>query len=133
MIAFKSTPSDDDEEEDDDEELSLLMKNVGSMYKKTKFNNRRRWQGKEDKKIICFNCRKPGHIIAECPKIKRKPSISKKPYKKKALKETWDSESESEEEVNTIHVCFCNAPVRRVRGRHCDVHTQVRITLTYIR
>ena len=27
----------------------------------------------------------------------------------------------------------CNAPVPRVRGRHCDVHTQVRSTLTYIR
>ena len=27
----------------------------------------------------------------------------------------------------------CNAPIPRVRGRHCDVHTQVRSTLTYIR
>ena len=34
-------------------------------------------------------------------------------------------------------VCFtqtyCNAPIPWVRGRHCDVHTQVRSTLTYIR
>ena len=56
MIAFKSTPSNDDEEEDDDEELSLLEKNLRRMYNKAKFNNRRRWQGKKDKKIICFNC-----------------------------------------------------------------------------
>ena len=93
MIAFKSTPtiSDDDEEEEEDEDLSLLMKNVRRMCNKAKFNNRRRWQGKEDKKIICFNCRKPGHIIAECLDINKmstsnKPSTSKKLYKKKDLK-----------------------------------------------
>ena len=40
-----------------------------------------------------------GHIVAECPD-KVKPSTSKKPYKKKALKATWDSKSESEEEVD---------------------------------
>ena len=56
MTAFKSTPSDDDDEEEDDEELYLLVKNIRRTYNKAKFNNRRRWQGKEDKKIICFNC-----------------------------------------------------------------------------
>ena len=100
-IAFKSTPtnSDDDEEEgDDDEDLSLLIRNVRRMYNKEKINNRRRWQGKEEKKIIYFNCWKPGYIIAECPDIKNKSSFSnkpKKPFIKKALKVTWDSESES--------------------------------------
>ena len=69
VIAFKSTPtiSDDDDEEEDDKEFSLLVKNVRRMYNKAKFNNRRRWQGKEDKKVICFNCRKPGHMVADCP------------------------------------------------------------------
>jgi len=28
---------------------------------------------------------------------------------------------------------FCDAPIRRVRRRHCNVYTQVRNTLTYIR
>jgi len=37
------------------------------MYNKAKFNDRRRWQGKEDKKIDCHNYRKLGHIVAECP------------------------------------------------------------------
>ena len=80
-IAFKSTPtiSDDDEEDDDDEDLSLLVKNVRMMYNKAKINNRRRWQGNEEKKIICFNCQKPEHIIAECLEIKNKPSFSNKP------------------------------------------------------
>ena len=89
VIAFKSssTFSDEDDEEEDDEDLSLLVKNVRRMYNKVKFQNRRRWQGKEEK-IICFNCRKLGHIVAECPKNKSKLSTSKKPYKKKALKAT---------------------------------------------
>jgi len=81
MIAFKFTPTisddDDDDEEEDDEEFSLLLKNVRRMYNKAKFNNRRRWQGKEDKKVICFNCRNPGHIVADCPETKSKPSTSK--------------------------------------------------------
>ena len=81
VITFKFTPtiSDDDDEEEDDEEFSLLVKNIRRTYNKAKFNNRRRWQEKEDKKIICFNCRKPGHMIVDCPETKSKPSTSKKP------------------------------------------------------
>ena len=40
------------------------------------------------------------------PDTKSKPSTSKKPYKKKALKATWDLESESEEEVDIANMCF---------------------------
>ena len=93
MIAFKSTPTifDDDEEDDDDEDLSLLVRNVRRMYNKAKINSRRRWQGKEEKKIICFNCRKSGHIMVECPNFRNKLYSSNKPNKpsmKKALKAT---------------------------------------------
>jgi len=43
------------------------------MYTKAKFNNRRRWQGKEEKKIVCYNYRKPEHVIVDCPDTKSKP------------------------------------------------------------
>ena len=74
VIPFKSTPtiSDDDDEEEDDEEFSLLVKNIRRMYNKAKFNNRRRWQEKKNKKVICFNCRKPGHMVGDCPETKSK-------------------------------------------------------------
>jgi len=49
---------------------------------------------------------KSGHMVMECPETKSKPSTLKKTYKKKALKATWDSEIESEEEVDTTHACF---------------------------
>jgi len=55
---------------------------------------------------VCYNCRKSGHVITDCLENKAKPTTFKKTYKKKALMETWDSESESEEEVDTTHVCF---------------------------
>ena len=108
MLTFKFTPTifNEEEEEDEDEDLSLLVKNVRRIYNKAKFNNRRKWQGSEDKKIVCYNCRKLRHVIAECLKNKAKPTTFKKPYKKKALKATWDSESKFEEEVDTAHVCF---------------------------
>ena len=106
--AFKSNPTifDDDDEEENDEEFSLLVKNIRRMYNMAKFNNRRRWQKKEDKKVIYFNCRKPGYMVADCPETKSKHSTSKQPYKNKALKATWDSESETDEEVDTAYVYF---------------------------
>ena len=52
--------------------------------------------------------------MAECPDFRKKISSSikqKKSFMKKALKATWDSESESEEEVDTANVCFmANTP-----------------------
>ena len=58
-LTFKSTPTisdDEDDDQNDDDDLSLLVKNIRTMYNKAKFNNRRRWQGKEEKKIVCYNC-----------------------------------------------------------------------------
>ena len=91
-LVFKSshTISEEEEEDDqeDDEDLSLLIKNMRRMYNKAKLNNCKRWQGKEDKKLVCYNCRKPGHIVVNCPESKSKPTTSKKPNKKKVLKAT---------------------------------------------
>ena len=81
-LAFKSTPTISDDEiddQEDDEDLSLLVKNVRRMYYKAKFNNRRRWQGKEEKKIVSYTCRKPEHVIADCLDTKSKPTTSKRP------------------------------------------------------
>ena len=88
-LAFKSTPTisyDEDDDQEDDEDLFLHVKNVRRMYNKAKFNNQRKWQKKEEEKIVCYNCQKPGHVIANCSDTKSKLTTSKKPYKKKALK-----------------------------------------------
>ena len=107
-LTFKSTPAifdDEIDDQEDDEDLSLFVKNVRKMYNKAKFNNRRRGQGKEEKKIVCYNYRKLRHVIVDCPEIKSKPSTSKKPYKKKVLKATWDLEIASKKEVDMANVC----------------------------
>ena len=72
-IAFKSSSSkyDDEENEEDDEELSLFVR----IYLKNKLNFRRQWEGKEEKRVICYNCRKPGHIMADCPDFKKKDDL----------------------------------------------------------
>ena len=75
------------------------------MYNNAKLNNGRKWQGKEDKKIVCYYCRKR-HVITECSENEAKSKTFKKLYKKKTLRASWDSKSESEEEVDTAHVCF---------------------------
>ena len=85
MLAFKSTPtiSDEDDEEEDDEDLFFLVKNVRRMYNKAKFNNQRRWQDKEEKKIVCDNCQKTGHVIADCPENKAKPTTLRSHIRRK--------------------------------------------------
>ena len=58
-ITFKSTSTIyDNEEDEEDDELYLLVRNIKRMYHKKKLNHKRQWEGKEEKKIICYNCRK---------------------------------------------------------------------------
>jgi len=98
IVAFKSTliRSDDNEvidnEENVDEELSLLVKNMRRMfYKRGRFNNYRkeRKQDKDERRGNeigpCYNYKKFGQLIADCPEIKNKTSSSNKSFKKKRL------------------------------------------------
>jgi len=94
------------EEESTSEEQYLAMKNKRFLSRGSSHNSSR----KEEKG--CFNCKKTGHFIAECPNLQKEKSKdkSKKPifksnkFKKqikKSLMETWedlDNESESDEE-----------------------------------
>ncbi|MQM13745.1 hypothetical protein Taro_046670 [Colocasia esculenta] len=69
----------------------------------------KRSDGKDVKKgePICYECKKPGHIKAECPKIKkpefRKKDSSKKfrKYKKKAMAAAWENSSDSDSESSS--------------------------------
>jgi len=64
--------------------------------------------GKERGKEVgsCFHYKKSEHLIRECPTLKA-TSSSRVP-KNKAMKATWDddSESDSSEDVDTANVCF---------------------------
>ena len=92
------------EDENGDEDIALLTRNFKKFLKFKKFNkgkfrkdgkkeDDRPWKHKKDQ-IICFECKKPGHKVADCPMKK-----SKNKFKKKAMKATWsDSDSSSSEE-----------------------------------
>ena len=60
--------------------------------------------------------------MADCSEFKKKVTSSfkqEKPVEKKAYKATWDSESESEDEVDTANMCFmANTP--KVTPQHLD-------------
>ncbi|MQM05656.1 hypothetical protein Taro_038470 [Colocasia esculenta] len=109
----------------------INMKRLGESSSKKKHNNAQRFlakkkyqsgrryfkkgkdfkrpEGKEVKKSepICYECKKPGHIKAECPKLKipefKKKDSSKKfkRYKKKAMATAWNNESDLDSESSS--------------------------------
>ena len=118
--ALKVVESEEEEQsssdsEPDAAEMAMLSNRLQYLAKKNrKFLSRRgnsRSSRKEDQKG-CFNCKKPGHFIAECPDLQREKSKDKskrstfKPSKfkkqiKQSLMATWDdlgSESGSDKE-----------------------------------
>ncbi|MQL73494.1 hypothetical protein Taro_005849 [Colocasia esculenta] len=76
-------------------------------FKKNK--DSKRSDGKEMKKgeTICYECKKPGHIKADCPMLKKndhkKKDSSKKfrRYKKKAMVAAWENSSDSNSESSS--------------------------------
>ena len=85
---------------DDDIEITILTRNFNRFLKRKHplrtrdFN--KKYEGKSKKKtkeVTCYECKKPGHIQSECPKLKFKNKGTKD--KKKAFKATWDDTFES--------------------------------------
>ncbi|XP_024628701.1 uncharacterized protein [Medicago truncatula] len=106
--ALKVVESEEESPDGDSNKLEYLAKkNRKFLMKKNGYKNFK----KEDQKG-CFNCKKPGHFIADCPDLQKEKSKDK-PKKssfnirkfrkeiKKSLMATWedlDSESDSEKE-----------------------------------
>ncbi|MQM16765.1 hypothetical protein Taro_049725 [Colocasia esculenta] len=108
----KSNGSSEDEE-------AFLSRRLQRILAKKKYQSGRRYfkKGKYFKKpevkdakkseLVCYECKKPGHIKAECLKLKKrefkKKDNSKKfrRYKKKAMAATWSNESDSDSESSS--------------------------------
>ncbi|CAA0827393.1 Unknown protein [Striga hermonthica] len=104
-----------DDEDSDIDEMAMLARKLKKMFKKDRRFHKKKIQDfskrKEQKKdaetsITCFECHQPGHIKANCPKLKKD-----RKFKKKAMVATWsDSEdsssSEDEECTETANICF---------------------------
>ncbi|KAL4367156.1 hypothetical protein GQ457_05G007260 [Hibiscus cannabinus] len=109
-IALKASLESDSSDEDD-EEMAFLAKrftrfmksNRGRKFlRKGEFKNKNREEEKDQ--LICYECKKPGHIRTECPQLKKKSFGKKK--KHKAHVATWsdeESSDEDEEEVGLVN------------------------------
>ncbi|MQL88290.1 hypothetical protein Taro_020838 [Colocasia esculenta] len=113
--------------ESSEDEEAFLSRRLQRIRAKKKYQSRRRYfkKGKDFKKLevndtkkaepICYECEKPGHIKAECPKLKRTEfkkkdnSMKFRKYKKKAMATAWNNDSESsssEEEEEKANLTF---------------------------
>ncbi|KAL4335130.1 hypothetical protein GQ457_07G007280 [Hibiscus cannabinus] len=110
-IALKASLESDSSDEDD-EEMAFLAKRFTRFMKssrgrkflrKGEFKNKNREEEKDQ--LICYECKKPGHIKTECPQLKNKSFGKKK--KLKAHVATWsDEESSNEDEEEVANLCL---------------------------
>ncbi|MQL97941.1 hypothetical protein Taro_030645 [Colocasia esculenta] len=113
---FDGESESDKSNESSEDEEAFLSRRLQRILAKKKYQSGRRYfkkgkdfkrsEGKEVKKTepICYECKKPEHIKAECPKLKKtefkkKDNAKKfKRYKKKAMAAAWNNESDSDSE-----------------------------------
>ncbi|KAF7842274.1 zf-CCHC domain-containing protein [Senna tora] len=90
---------------DEDKDMALITRKLYNFYKKKCKNNQ--WKkGGNSSKVTCYECNKPGHIKAECPKLKR--------GKRKGLLSTWsddefpedDEEAKDSPRKETANLCL---------------------------
>ena len=56
---------------------------------------------KKSDKVVCYNCRKSGHIQTECPETSRVRSSKLKEKKFKAIICTWSDQEDDDDEEDT--------------------------------
>ena len=107
-IALKSITLEvdsDDEEALDEDDVAYFTHKYKNFIKRKKqfrkhFTNQKGEESKHDE-IICYECKKSGHIRPDCPLLK----LSKK-SRKKAMKATWDDSDESANDEEVTNFCF---------------------------
>jgi hypothetical protein len=107
--AKKEASSEDEDTSDfDDEAMALLVRKMGKFMKKRGYDARTRRDHMKDHVRLCFECKSPDHIAANCPykndneedEKKKKKDKKKKKEKKMTFKKkkgsgymvTWDSD-----------------------------------------
>ena len=101
-ISLEVDPEDEDGLDEDD--IAYFSRKYKNFIKRKKYFKKHLSTQKESKcekskkdEVICYECKRSGHIRTDCPLLK-----SSKKSKKKAMKATWDDSSESESEVEEM-------------------------------
>ena len=108
MLALKSTLiifDKDEDEQEVDEDLSLLVKNVRRMYNKVSSKTEKGGKGRRKKRSFPTIVESSITLLLIARRQRAKSLPPGSPIRI-PLKATWDSESESEEEVDMANVCF---------------------------
>ena len=112
-IALKASLQQDESssnEKDKLEELAMIVKRFSRLMKSNRgkrFQRKRDFKNKEEKDpIICYECKKPGHMKAECPQLKQENYVKTK-KKHRAHIATWsDEESMDDEKDEVANLCL---------------------------
>jgi hypothetical protein len=137
--AFKASSSKgknkviDDDDPFDEETMALLVQNMGRFMKKRGYGAMKRRDYMKAKEMLCYNCKSPDHVVAECPyedkrfndgklklkknkkdkkekKVKRNFTINKK-KKGGGFIVTWDSDVSDESDDDDIaSITISNKP-----------------------
>ncbi|KAK8585731.1 hypothetical protein V6N13_050703 [Hibiscus sabdariffa] len=129
-IALKASQEESDSSEEEDEEMAMLAKRITKFMKsqrgrrfqrKVDFKNKSKEEDKDQ--LICYECKKSGHIRTECLQLKRKSFGKKK--KLKAQIATWSDEGSSDEEEQEVaNLCLMsleNDLKVTSNSSHCDL------------
>ena len=75
-----SHKKDEESESEEDDEMAMIIRKFKRFLKKDKNFTRRAPKETDTKKesIICFKCKKPGHVKVDCPLLKKGHKKSKK-------------------------------------------------------
>jgi len=128
----ESTSEDSDEDPEIVQKMAMLSNRLQYLAKKNKrfLSRSNGYKGSRKEEKGCFNCKKTGHFIAECPDLQK--DKSKKPiYKsnklkkqiKKSLMATWEdldneSESDKEDAADEAKVAMALVATKKIKMNH---------------
>ena len=96
--------SNDDDDDDEKDEIAHLVERISKAWikrkKKKGFVPKKGKKGKaKQSEVICFECKEPGHVRSECPRLKK--TSKKKTPMKKAIMATWEDLDEEQDNIES--------------------------------